>query len=56
MDANNVSLSLWSKDANFDTGERKSRGIAFNGNYQFRPDMMAFSAAGGRKGGSWTEA
>lgn len=41
MDANNVSLTLWSKDANPITGEA-SHGIAFNANYQFLPDMMAF--------------
>ena len=34
MDANNVSLTLWNKDANPETGEAKSRGIAFNANYQ----------------------
>jgi porin len=50
MDANNVSLTLWSKDANFDTGETKSRGIAFNANYQFRPDMMAFLRGGWSEG------
>ena len=50
MDANNVSLTLWSKDANFDTGEAKSRGIAFNANYQFRPDMMAFLRGGWSEG------
>jgi porin len=50
MDANNVSLTLWSKDANFDTGEGKSRGIAFNANYQFRPDMMAFIRGGWSEG------
>jgi porin len=50
MDANNLSITLWSKDANFDTGEAKSRGIAFNGNYQFRPDMLAFLRGGWSEG------
>ena len=50
MDANNVSLTLWSKDANFDTGERTSHGIAFNANYQVRPDMIAFVRGGWSEG------
>jgi porin len=50
MDANNVSVTLWNRDADPYAGTPYAHGVAFNANYLVQPNVMVFARGGWSEG------